>query len=127
MAGASSIKRSEVRLRHDIGVDQMMFGRDYPHAEGTWPNTHDWLRDALGDLDEEELRLILGENAVRCYGLDRTRLRELADRIGPAPEEILGHHEVAPELVAHFAARAGYEKSREDVDLVALDARCTVP
>jgi predicted TIM-barrel fold metal-dependent hydrolase len=128
MAGASSIKRSEVRLRHRIGMDQLMFGRDYPHAEGTWPNTYDWLRDALAEVPEDEARRLLGENAVRCYGLDRSRLRALADRIGPHPEEILGGgHEVAGHLVAHFAARAGYAKSMEDVDAAALNARCVAP
>jgi predicted TIM-barrel fold metal-dependent hydrolase len=128
MAGASSIKRSEIRLRHEIGVDHLMFGRDYPHAEGTWPNTYDWLRDAFAEVPEDEARLMLGENAVRCYALDREKLLAIAARIGPRPEDILGGaHDVRPELVAHFAARAGYNKSMENVDVDGLLARCTVP
>jgi energy-coupling factor transporter ATP-binding protein EcfA2 len=39
---------------------------DYPHPEGTWPNTHDWIRDAFGDVPVDEARLILGENAIAC-------------------------------------------------------------
>jgi predicted TIM-barrel fold metal-dependent hydrolase len=128
MAGASSIKRSEIRLRHEIGVDHLMFGRDHPHAEGTWPNTYDWIRDAFAEVPEDEARLILGENAVRCYGLDRDALVAVAERVGPRPEEILGEgHHVAPELVANFAARAGYATSREDIDVAALNERCVVP
>jgi predicted TIM-barrel fold metal-dependent hydrolase len=128
IAGASSIKRSEVRLRHEIGIDHMMFGRDYPHPEGTWPNTYDWLRDALAEVPQAEAELILGENAVRCYGLDRLRLRSLADRIGPQPEELLGGgHGVPDALVGHFAARSGYARSMEDVDVAALNANCTTP
>ena len=43
----SSIHRSEVAMRDEIGVSQMLFGRDYPHPESTWPNTRDWIRDAF--------------------------------------------------------------------------------
>ncbi len=116
-AGVSSIKRSEVRLRHQIGIHKLMFGRDYPHSEGTWPNTFDWLRDALQGVPENEVRSILGENAVRCYSLDGAALTRIAERIGPRPEDILGDNgRVDPALIANFEQRAGYERSFEDVD-----------
>jgi predicted TIM-barrel fold metal-dependent hydrolase len=123
IAGASSIKRSEVRLRRQIGVDKIMFGRDYPHREGTWPNTWDWLRDALADVPEEEARLILGENAVSLYGLDRPALVEIAERIGPLPSDVLGGgYNVNPAILTNFSQRSGYDRSHEDVDLDALAA-----
>ncbi len=123
IAGASSIKRSEVRLRRQIGVDKIMFGRDYPHREGTWPNTWDWLRDALADVPEEEARLMLGENAVSLYGLDRPALVEIADRIGPLPSDVLGGgYNVNPAILTNFSQRSGYDRSHEDVDLDALAA-----
>ena len=111
--GVSSIKRSEVRLRHEIGIDRMMFGRDYPHPEGTWPNTLDWIRDSLGDLPEDEVRLILGENAIECYGLERDKLVEIADRIGPEMGQLLGHgNETDPRILQNFE-RGGYTKESE--------------
>jgi predicted TIM-barrel fold metal-dependent hydrolase len=123
MTGASSIKRSEVRLRRQVGVDKIMFGRDYPHREGTWPNTWDWLRDALAEVPEEEARLMLGENAVSLYGLDRPALVEIAERIGPLASDVLGGgHDVDPAIVKNFDQRAGYDRSYEDVDLDALAA-----
>jgi hypothetical protein len=123
MAGASSIKRSEVRLRHEIGVDKIMFGRDYPHREGTWPNTWDWLRDALADVPEEEARLMLGENAVTFYGLDRPKLVEIAEKIGPLPSEVLGGgYDINPAVLENFNMRSGYDRSYEEVDLAALAA-----
>ena len=123
IAGASSIKRSEVRLRRQIGVDKIMFGRDYPHREGTWPNTWDWLRDALADVPEEEARLMLGENAVSLYGLDRPALVEIAERIGPLPSDVLGGgYNVNPAILTNFNQRSGYDRSHEDVDLDALAA-----
>ena len=63
--------------------------------------------------------------ALRDAGL---RLRSLADRIGPQPEEILGGSHAVPDvLVGHFAARAGYTRSMENVDVAALNASCAVP
>jgi predicted TIM-barrel fold metal-dependent hydrolase len=120
--GASSIKKSEVRLRHAIGTSRMMFGRDYPHAEGTWPNTWDWLRDVLVDYSEAGARALLGENAARCYRLDEVALRAVGDRIGPRIDDLLGGGQpVDPRLVENFAQRAGYEKSYEEIDAAKIE------
>ena len=48
----------------------MMFGRDFPHPESTWPNTWDWLRDAFSGVPEDDVRAIVGENALTCYRID---------------------------------------------------------
>jgi len=123
MTGASSIKSSEVRLRHQVGVDKIMFGRDYPHREGTWPNTWDWMRHAFADVPEDEARLMLGENAVALYRLDRPALVEIAQKIGPLPSDVLGGgYDVDPAIVTNFGMRSGYDRSYEDVDLEALAA-----
>ena len=60
-----------------------MWGSDYPHPEGTWPNTGKYLKDTFGGFPEEDGRKILGDNAVAFYGLDRERLQQVADEIGP--------------------------------------------
>ena len=36
---ASFMGPDESALRHDIGLEKMMWGADYPHTEGTWPRT----------------------------------------------------------------------------------------
>jgi hypothetical protein len=41
------------------------------------------LRDTFANLPEADGRKILGENAVDFYGLDRIRLQQVADEIGP--------------------------------------------
>jgi predicted TIM-barrel fold metal-dependent hydrolase len=112
-AGLSFVHQAEIEHRHEIGVETISFGRDYPHSEGTWPNTIDWLADACGDLPEDELRLILGENAIRDFGLDREHLAQIASRIGPTVAQVTRAPAVAPELVEHFAARGGYLKPFE--------------
>ncbi len=78
----------EVDLRHQVGVHNTLWGSDYPHAEGTWPNTRASLRHTFSHVPEGEARAILGENAVDIYHLDGPALRALADEIGPLPEEV---------------------------------------
>jgi predicted TIM-barrel fold metal-dependent hydrolase len=109
-AGASFIHRAEIEDRAAIGIGSLMFGRDYPHPEGTWPNTKDWLRAAFAGVPEHEARMILGENAIRCYGLDREAVDAVAERVGPEVTEILGTHSVDPLIVSEFDKRGGYHK-----------------
>jgi hypothetical protein len=109
LAGASFMHKAEVEMRHEIGVEQILFGRDYPHPEGTWPNTPDWLRDAFAGVAEDELRLMLGENAIRFFGLDRGPLEAIAERIGPRVVDVTGADAtVDEELIAIFDGRGGY-------------------
>jgi predicted TIM-barrel fold metal-dependent hydrolase len=123
MVGASFIHKAEVEMRHEIGIETINFGRDFPHPEGTWPHTKEWLRDAFRDVPEPEARLLLGENLTRFLGLDRERLGEIANRIGPPIDEIVGTPaDVREELVASFDARGGYLKPAEgDARIAVVD------
>jgi len=113
LSGASFIHKAEVEMRHEIGINTIAFGRDYPHPEATWPHTADWLRDAFAGVPDDEVRLMLGENMIRYFGLDRDRLAEIAKRIGPDIEEINGGGAVRPELIDNFMMRGGYLKPAE--------------
>ena len=88
--GASFMPDHEGRDRHRIGLDKLMWGSDYPHLEGTWPNTMDSLRATFGDYPEGEIRALLGTNAAEVYGFDLDQLRPIADKIGPALADIRG-------------------------------------
>ena len=81
--GASCIGRADVEIRHQIGVEQIMWGSDYPHPEGTWPTTAKQMHDSFHDLPETEVAAMLGENAIRFFGFDRDKLVPIAQRIGP--------------------------------------------
>lgn len=116
----SSPHRCEVEMRDALGVDQFLFGQDYPHWEGTWPNTLDWIRVSFAGVPEGEMRKLLGENAIDVYGLDRAHLAEVAARIGPRPSEIVGH-DVDAELLADFNRRSRIEAPPDPVDLDAVD------
>jgi predicted TIM-barrel fold metal-dependent hydrolase len=88
--GASFMPAHEGRFRHQIGVDKLMWGTDYPHLEGTWPNTQKALRETFSDYPEHEIRAILGGNAARVYGFDTAALQAIADEIGPSLASIRG-------------------------------------
>ena len=86
--GASNTRRRELARRYEIGVGNMMWGNDFPHPEGTWPHTREFLRNAFCDIPPEETQLMLGGNAAAVYNFDVDRLTPLAERIGPTPEEL---------------------------------------
>jgi hypothetical protein len=89
-------------------------------VEGTWPNTADWLRFTFAGVAEHEARLVLGENAIAMYGLDSAKLQVVADRVGPAVDDILRDNaEIDPRLIDHFDKRSGFLKDPGfDEDLV---------
>jgi predicted TIM-barrel fold metal-dependent hydrolase len=117
----SAPRNYEVAQRDRIGIDRWMFGTDYPHPEGTWPNTLDWIRTTFAGVPERDARRMLGENAVACYGLDRHALARIAERVGPSVEDILGNtRSVRPGIVADFDKRAGYASPIEQVDTTEL-------
>jgi hypothetical protein len=120
LTGASFIHKAEVEMRHELGVETIAFGRDYPHPEGTWPHTTLWLQDAFFGVPEPELRAMLGENVIRYFGLDRGRLAEIASRIGPTVDEINGTKtDIPPDVRATFEMR-GYYKPIEGDERIPL-------
>jgi predicted TIM-barrel fold metal-dependent hydrolase len=78
----------EIDLLHEVGTKNLMWGADYPHQEGTWPNTLPAIRHAFRDTPEPEARRILGENALEVFDFDASALRKIADRIGPSFEQV---------------------------------------
>ena len=118
----TSPRQCEVAMRHEIGVDRFFFGSDFPHPEGTWPTSQLWIRDAFKDVSEDEVRKILGENAIRLFNLDRGPLDAAAARVGPTMDEIAGGEVVGENLLATFDRRAGYRLPVDKVDLHKIQA-----
>jgi predicted TIM-barrel fold metal-dependent hydrolase len=63
-----------IRLRDVIGVDNMMWGSDYPHSESTFPQSRKILAEILSGVPEPEQAKIVGGNAARVYGFDVAQL-----------------------------------------------------
>ncbi len=53
-----------------IGVNNLIWGSDYPHPDGLWPDSREVIQDTMGQLDKETLRKITCENAVKRYRME---------------------------------------------------------
>lgn len=82
MSGPAAIP-SSVALRHEVGVDKLMWGTDYPHEEGTTPHSKQLIRWLFHDVSESDTRAILAGNIAGLYGFDLDALTPVAQRIGP--------------------------------------------
>ena len=58
---------STISTRHAVGVENIIFESDYPHGDGTWPDTQPVLHELIKDLPVEEQRMIAHENAAKLY------------------------------------------------------------
>ncbi len=86
--GASFLPPRECALRHQIGVDKIMWGTDYPHVEGSCPYTREHLRLTFAGMGPGEIQQLVGLNAAKLYGFDLEPLVALAARVGPTHAEI---------------------------------------
>ncbi|MGD1913899.1 MAG: amidohydrolase family protein [Rivularia sp. (in: cyanobacteria)] len=59
-----------IYLRDAIGVDNMLWGNDYPHAESTFPRSQEFLSKHFQGIPEIEAAKIAGGNAQKLYGFE---------------------------------------------------------
>ena len=57
-----------VELRNHIGVDNMLWGSDFPHAESTWPQSKQFLDRIFAGVPEADRRKITSDNAAKLFG-----------------------------------------------------------
>ena len=58
---------STVCTRYRLGVENILFESDYPHGDGTWPDTQAVIHNLVGDLPLEEIHAITHGNAAKLY------------------------------------------------------------
>jgi predicted TIM-barrel fold metal-dependent hydrolase len=63
--------RIGTKLIDDMGVETLMWGSDYPHGDGVWPESTRYIDEQFGHLPPAATRKITCENAGRFYGLIR--------------------------------------------------------
>ena len=57
-----------VEMRKHIGVENMLWGSDFPHAESTWPQSKQFLDRIFDGVPEEDRRKITSGNAAKLFG-----------------------------------------------------------
>ena len=57
------------KLVDEIGVETMMWGSDYPHTDGIWPESTKYIDEQFTGLSPEIVHKITCENAAKFYNL----------------------------------------------------------
>jgi predicted TIM-barrel fold metal-dependent hydrolase len=57
-------------VRDQIGVGNILLESDYPHGDGSWPNTRKRAEKLLADVPDEEARRISELNAIELFHLE---------------------------------------------------------
>jgi predicted TIM-barrel fold metal-dependent hydrolase len=63
--------RIGVKLLEDLGTETIMWGSDFPHPDGVWPDSQEYIQRELGHLPEATRRRIVCDNAAELYGFTR--------------------------------------------------------
>lgn len=73
--------RAGIMARSVTGVRPLLWAADYPHLEGTFPNSQKVIAGLFEgiDISAEDRAAILGGNAARLYGIDPAKAMADAD------------------------------------------------
>jgi predicted TIM-barrel fold metal-dependent hydrolase len=59
-----------VRMRHDVGVNQLIWGSDSFHATGDWPHSREVIDSMFAGVPEDERYRMLAGNVIDFFHLD---------------------------------------------------------
>jgi predicted TIM-barrel fold metal-dependent hydrolase len=66
-----------IRVRHDIGVDRILWECDYPHASCIWPNTQEIARALFENVPLDETEMMTFRTAEMLFKWDTVEPDEL--------------------------------------------------
>ena len=107
-----------VRLRNDVGIDNICWEADYPHSDSMWPGAPEQLHEVLTEhnVPDDEINKMTYENAMRWYHWDPfTHIPKEQATVGALRKAAEGHdvsiralskHEHGGACFADFAANA---------------------
>ena len=64
--------RIGIKLLDELGTENVMWGSDFPHPDGIWPDSQSFIDRELGHLPENVRRKIVCDNAAALYGFSST-------------------------------------------------------
>jgi predicted TIM-barrel fold metal-dependent hydrolase len=62
--------RTGIALRHQAGINNIMWSSDYPHHGNDWPYSRKVIEETMNGIPAAEKALIVGGNAARVWDLD---------------------------------------------------------
>ncbi len=59
-----------MRMKDLLDLDHVMWGSDFPHSVGSFPESRAWIDEIFAPCTSEERRTVLVDNPCRYFGLD---------------------------------------------------------
>ncbi len=63
-----------IMTRHDIGIDRLLWGNDYPHHDSIWPNSMKVLDEVMAGVPQAEREQMVWSNVIDLYDIDQSKL-----------------------------------------------------
>jgi predicted TIM-barrel fold metal-dependent hydrolase len=63
-----------IAMREYTGTECLIWGNDYPHIEGVFPDSQQAVDDQFAGIPEDVTAALVHDNAAALYGLDQARL-----------------------------------------------------
>ena len=67
--------RIGMKLRHEIGVERILWSTDFPHIVTRWPNSLKTLEAQMTGVPDGEKRKMVADNAIQFFHLDHVAAR----------------------------------------------------
>jgi hypothetical protein len=92
-----------VKLRHEIGIDNICWEADYPHSDSMWPGAPEELSAVMEreSVPDDEIRKITHENAMRWYSFDPFAHIPREQATVGALRQAAGDHDVSVKSRSH--------------------------
>ena len=58
-----------LQQRDIIGIDNLLWGNDYPHHDSIWPNSREVIDRIFSGIPDDEVRRMTFDNVVSLYGI----------------------------------------------------------
>ena len=59
--------RRAILTKRSPGEDNIMWGSDFPHPDGVWPDSQEFIEREVGHLPEAVRQKVVCDNAKRLY------------------------------------------------------------
>jgi predicted TIM-barrel fold metal-dependent hydrolase len=100
-----------VKLRNEIGVDNICWEADYPHSDSMWPGAPEQLWEVLtaNDVPDVEINKMTFENAMKWYHFDPfTHITREQATVGALRKAAEGHDVTIQALSKHEHGDASF-------------------
>jgi predicted TIM-barrel fold metal-dependent hydrolase len=110
-----------IKLRHDIGIDNIAWECDYPHSDSSWPEAPEELAAVAAHVPDDELAKITHRNAMAWYSYDPfAQVAEAEATVDALRARAAGH-----DVSIRSFDKGRFERSGKGVDLATITSRAT--